>query len=74
MGKTVTRLDWFTGMGMDRELRELTLDWVRQKGVVGPDGEHMTKRHLDGIAAVYYRRIVAVEYEEPMEKRRRMTN
>ena len=63
----MTRLDWFTGLGLEMEP---SLDWVRQKGVVGPDGVHMSKRYLDGLAAFFYRRITEGEREELQEKRR----
>jgi hypothetical protein len=49
--------------------REPTLDWIRQRNMVGGDGVHMKPDMLVPLAV--FRRLVDAGAEEPLEKRRR---
>jgi len=68
VGEQVVKLDWFMGCGIDREP---TLDWIRQRNVVGGDGVHMKPDMLVPLAGLIFHRLVEVRAEEPLEKRRR---
>jgi len=68
VGEQVVKLDWYMGCGLDREP---TLEWIRQKNVVGSDGVHMTSELLVPLAGLIFRRLIDAGMEEPLEKRRR---
>ena len=66
VGESVGVLNWYVG-----EDSQPSVENIRQKGIVGPDGVHMAKKHLESLAGLIFRRLTSGEMEGPMEKRRR---
>jgi hypothetical protein len=66
VGESVGVLNWYVG-----EDSQPSVENIRQKGIVGPDGVHMAKKHLESLAGLIFRRLTSGEMEGPLEKRRR---
>jgi hypothetical protein len=66
IGERVERVDWWKAAGM---VENPTLDWVRQKRVVGLDGVHISQKYLRVVSAHILHRIL--DQGEPADKKRR---
>jgi len=68
VGESVGMISWYGCVG---EVCQPSQETIRQKGIVGPDGVHMSRKHLETLAGQILRRLTSGDVEGPMEKRRR---
>jgi len=67
MGESVRRVQWWVALGLESEP---SLDVIRRRHVVSPDGVHMNTLDMKKVAAQFCKKITE-GYKEPMFKRRR---
>ncbi len=67
LGESVRRVQWWVALGLESEP---SLDAIRRRHVVGPDGVHMNTLDMKRVAALLCKKLTEGD-EEPMYKRRR---
>ena len=73
VGEKVSKLLWWSGLGLQMEP---SLEWIRERGVVGRDGVHMVPRYIGQVAGLLCRRLGEEDVEEVSSvifKKRRTT-
>ena len=73
VGEKVSKLFWWSGLGLQMEP---SLEWIRERGVVGRDGVHMVPRYIGQVAGILSRRLGEEDVEEVSSvifKKRRTT-